>query len=167
MKGQRVFRRLTVTEVGPWCAAHPNALLLDTRDAASHARDGWPGAVRLCSDNQDDLLLRTARTRPLLIYCYHGNASQTWAQMFADFGFTEVSDLIGGQAAWVAAQSAPAPAAPPPAAPAPPRRPPTPALAGLVARRRFRRPRRARRARQHAADARGLARRCRHSERPD
>jgi rhodanese-related sulfurtransferase len=112
MKGQRVFRRLTVAEVGPWCAAHPNALLLDTRDAASHARDGWPGAVRLCSDNQDDLLLRTARTRPLLIYCYHGNASQTWAQMFADFGFTEVSDLIGGQAAWVAAQSAPAPAAP-------------------------------------------------------
>ena len=99
MKGQRVFRRLTVAEVGPWCAAHPNALLLDTRDAASHARDGWPGAVRLCSDNQDTLLLRTARTRPVLIYCYHGNASQTWAQMFADFGFTEVSDLIGGQAA--------------------------------------------------------------------
>jgi len=108
MKGQRVFRRLTVTEVGPWCAAHPNALLLDTRDAASHARDGWPGAVRLCSDNQDDLLLRTARTRPLLIYCYHGNASQTWAQMFADFGFTEVSDLIGGQAALAATRLEPA-----------------------------------------------------------
>mgnify|MGYP006192648801 FL=1 len=128
MKGQRVFRRLTVAELGPWCAAHPNALLLDTRDAASHARDGWPGAVRLCSDNQDTLLLRTARTRPVLIYCYHGNASQTWAQMFADFGFTEVSDLIGGQAAWVAAQNAPAPAAPPPPPPAPPRKPPTQAL---------------------------------------
>ena len=97
MKGQRVFRRLTVAELGPWGAAHPTALLLDARDAASHARDGWPGAVRLCSDNQDTLLLRTARTRPVLIYCYHGNASQTWAQMFADFGFTEVSDLIGGQ----------------------------------------------------------------------
>ena len=105
MKGQRIYRRLTVADVGPWCAAHPTALLLDARDAASHARDGWPGAVRLCSDNQDTLLLRTARTRPVLIYCHHGNASQTWAQMFADFGFTEVRDLIGGQAAWVAART--------------------------------------------------------------
>jgi rhodanese-related sulfurtransferase len=128
MKGQRVFRRLTVADVGPWRASHPNALLLDARDAASLARDGWPGAVRLCSDNQDILLLRTGRTRPVLIYCYHGNASQTWAQMFADFGFTEVADLIGGQAAWVSAQSAPALAAPAPSPPAPPRRPPTPAL---------------------------------------
>jgi rhodanese-related sulfurtransferase len=34
-----------------------------------------------------------------LIYCYHGNASQNWAQMFADFGFTDVCDLIGGHAA--------------------------------------------------------------------
>ncbi len=123
MKGQRVFRRLTVTEVGPWCAAHPNALLLDARDAASHARDGWPGAVRLCSDNQDSLLLGTARSRPVLICCYHGNASQTWAQMFADFGFTEVCDLIGGQAAWVAAQNAPPPAATALAPPAAPHKP--------------------------------------------
>jgi rhodanese-related sulfurtransferase len=127
MKGQRIFRRLTAAEAGLWCAQHPNALLLDARDAASFERDGWPGALRLSGENQDQLLLRTPRTRPVLIYCYHGNASQTWAQMFADFGFTEVSDLIGGQVAWVAAQSAPAPAAPAPA-PAPPRKPPSQAL---------------------------------------
>jgi len=128
MKGQRIFRRLTAAEAALWCAQHPNALLLDARDAGSHARDGWPGAVRLSGDNQDQLLLRTARTRPVLIYCYHGNASQTWAQMFADFGFTDVCDLIGGQAAWVAAQNAPAPVAPAPAPPAPPRKPLSQAL---------------------------------------
>lgn len=128
MKGQRVFRRLTAAQAGLWREQHPNALLLDARDPASFERDGWPGALRLSGDNQDSLLLGTPRTRPVLIYCYHGNASQTWAQMFADFGFTEVSDLIGGQAAWVAAQSAPAPAEPEPAAPAPPRKPPTQAL---------------------------------------
>ncbi|KDB07447.1 Rhodanese-like protein [Burkholderia sp. lig30] len=102
MKGQRVFRRLTVNELDAWRGRHPDALVLDARDADSHARTGWPGAVLLSRDNQDALLLRTMRRRPILIYCYHGNASQTWARMFADFGFTEVCDLIGGHAAWAA-----------------------------------------------------------------
>lgn len=102
MKGQRMFRRLTLAELGAWQVQRPNALLLDARDADSHARDGWPGAVRLSRDNQDELLLNTERRRPVLIYCYHGRASQTWAQMFADFGFTDVCDLVGGHAAWTA-----------------------------------------------------------------
>jgi rhodanese-related sulfurtransferase len=100
MKGQRMFRRLTPSELGAWLQARPNALLLDTRDAASHARNGWPGALRLSQDTQDELLLRTDRRRPVLIYCHHGIQSQVWAQMFADFGFTDVCDVIGGHAAW-------------------------------------------------------------------
>lgn len=102
MKGQHVFRRLTFGEVRAWLARRPDALLLDARDAASYSRDGWPGAVRLSADNQDALLLRTDRRRPVLIYCYKGNASQVWAQMFADFGFTDVCDLVGGHRAWMA-----------------------------------------------------------------
>ena len=101
MKGQRVFRRVTFAELGAWLAPRPDALLLDARDAASYARDGWPGSVRLSPANQDALLLRTGRQRPVLIYCYKGNASQVWAQMFADFGFTDVCDLVGGHRAWV------------------------------------------------------------------
>ncbi|ABE34503.1 ankyrin repeat family protein [Paraburkholderia xenovorans LB400] len=102
MKGRHVFRRLTFDEVRAWLARRPDALLLDARDAASYARDGWPGAVRLSADNQDALLLRTDRQRPVLIYCYKGNASQVCAQMFADFGFTDVCDLVGGHRAWTA-----------------------------------------------------------------
>ena len=99
MKGQRTYRRLTLSELGPWQRQRPNALLLDARDADSHARDGWPGAVLLTPCNQDELLLRTDRRRPILIYCHHGHASQAWAQMFADFGFTDVCDVVGGHAA--------------------------------------------------------------------
>ncbi|CAG9267842.1 ankyrin repeat domain-containing protein [Paraburkholderia unamae] len=102
MNGQRTFRRLTVHELDAWFGQHPDSLLLDARDAASHARDGLPGSLRLSRENQDALLLKTARKRPILIYCYHGRASQTWARMFADFGFTEVCDLIGGQTALAA-----------------------------------------------------------------
>lgn len=107
MKGQRMYRRLTLAELGAWQVQRPNALLLDARDADSHARSGWPGSVCLSRHNQDDLLLHTSRRRPVLIYCHHGNASQTWAQMFADFGFTDVCDLVGGHAAWVAATANP------------------------------------------------------------
>lgn len=102
MKGQRTYRRLTLSELDAWQGQRPNALLLDARDADSHARDGWPGAVLLTLRNQDELLLRTDRRRPILIYCYHGHASQDWAQMFADFGFTDVCDVIGGHASWSA-----------------------------------------------------------------
>lgn len=114
MKGQRIFRRLTLAELGVWQGQRPDALLLDARDADSHARNGWPGSVCLSRDNQDDLLLQTSRRRPVLIYCYHGNASQTWAQMFADFGFTDVCDLVGGHAAWVAATAKSSGKPPPP-----------------------------------------------------
>jgi len=58
--------RLNVAQAHAWLATHPGALL------------------------------RAPRERPVFIYCYHGHASQTWAEMFIDFGFTEVADLIGG-----------------------------------------------------------------------
>jgi rhodanese-related sulfurtransferase len=127
MKGRRMFRRLTLSELGAWQAQRPDALVLDARDPASHARDAWPGAVRLSSDNQDTLLLRTDRRRPVLIYCYHGNASQAWAQMFADFGFTDVSDLIGGHAAWATGNASANPSG----------RTPAPELAAWLAREGF------------------------------
>jgi rhodanese-related sulfurtransferase len=115
MKGQRVFRRLTLSELGAWQGQYPTALVLDARDAGSYARDGWPGSVRLSRDNQDQLLLGTDRRRPVLIYCYHGHASQTWAQMFADFGFTNVCDLVGGHTAWISGMAAANPSGKPPA----------------------------------------------------
>ncbi|CAM3354137.1 ankyrin repeat domain-containing protein [Polaromonas hydrogenivorans] len=127
MKGQRMFRRLTLAELGAWQGQRPNALLLDARDADSHARNGWPGAVFLGRHNQDQLLLRTERRQPVLIYCYHGNASQTWAQMFADFGFTDVCDLVGGHAAWVTGTATANPSG----------KTPTPELAAWLAREGF------------------------------
>lgn len=94
------FKRLTAAELPAWLAGHPQALLLDARDSQRHALGHLPGALRLDGRNHERLLLSEPKSRPVLIYCYHGNASQTYAQMFADFGFAEVADLIGGWAAW-------------------------------------------------------------------
>lgn len=90
------FQRLTPAQATSWLAAHPNALLLDARDAAHHAAGHLEGSLRLDGHNHEPLLMRGSKTRPVLIYCYHGNASQTWAGMFTDFGYANVADIVGG-----------------------------------------------------------------------
>lgn len=97
------FTRLTAAELPAWLAARPQALRLDARDSQRHAEAHLEGALRLDGRNHEQLLLNEPKRRPVLIYCYHGHASQTYAQMFVDFGFTEVADLIGGWAAWAIA----------------------------------------------------------------
>src|SRR6266568_8889111 len=50
--------------------------------------------------NISAVLGTTAKAQPILIYCYHGNASREYAQIFSDFGFSEVYSLDGGYEAW-------------------------------------------------------------------
>lgn len=93
------FQRLTPAQAGAWLQARPDALILDAREARHHAMSHLAGCTRLDGRNHETLLMRERKSRPVFIYCYHGNASQTWAGMFTDFGFTEVADLIGGWSA--------------------------------------------------------------------
>lgn len=97
-------RRLTPQQAQAWLADHPDALVLDARDAAAHQAGAIRGAAgqcqRLDGRNHEPLLMGQPRQRPVFIYCYHGNASQAYAAMFVDFGFDQVADLIGGHQAW-------------------------------------------------------------------
>ena len=77
------------------------AVVVDIRDVHSFSAGAIPGAVHITADNVDDFIAAGNPARPLIVCCYHGNASQELAQMFADFGFTDVCDLVGGHAAWV------------------------------------------------------------------
>lgn len=113
------FARLCAVDLPAWWAAHPDALVLDARDAAHHARSAMPGSIRLDGRNHERLLMREAKDRPVFIYCYHGNASQTYAEMFTDFGFQHVADLVGGWEAWVHSGMSLTPVAVPRPAPMP------------------------------------------------
>lgn len=77
-----------------------DVLRFDVRDAASFAEGHITGAQHLTQRNLSELITATNRRAPILIYCYHGNASQEYAQTFSDFGFTEVYSLDGGYEAW-------------------------------------------------------------------
>lgn len=100
MSAPTSFQRLRADEVQAWLAQHPLALILDARDERAHGKGKLPGSLRLDGRNHERLLMREPKDRPVFIYCYHGNASQTYADMFADFGFKVVADLVGGWEAW-------------------------------------------------------------------
>jgi len=99
---QRRYDRVSADHAQAWLAAHPGALVLDARAAADHAAARLAGSLRLDGRNHETLLRREPRERPVFIYCYHGISSRSYAQMFADFGFAQVCDLIGGWEAWQA-----------------------------------------------------------------
>lgn len=75
-------------------------LMLDVRDADSFRKARIDGAQHLATANLSAVISGTAKSRPILIYCYRGNASRAFAQTFSDFGFVEVYSLDGGYAAW-------------------------------------------------------------------
>ncbi|MFH1815058.1 MAG: ankyrin repeat domain-containing protein [Pseudomonadota bacterium] len=77
--------------------------LFDTRDRASYERAHIAGAQHLTEAGFGDAMQAVGRSTPVLIYCYHGNASKTWAGMFADFRYAEVYSVDGGHDALAAA----------------------------------------------------------------
>ena len=99
MNNQSLFRRINA-KTASQLLTRDNVLVLDSRDQASFELARIASARRLHSDNLDATLLGTPKATPVLLYCYHGNASQVFGQMFADFGFAEVYSLDGGFEAW-------------------------------------------------------------------
>jgi rhodanese-related sulfurtransferase len=73
----------------------PGLALFDVRDRGSFERRHVEGAQH--SPRRPWAMSSGAfRAAPVLIYCYHGNASQVYAGMFADFHYAEVYSVDGG-----------------------------------------------------------------------
>ncbi|MDP2228196.1 MAG: thiosulfate sulfurtransferase GlpE [Moraxellaceae bacterium] len=80
--------------------AERSPAIVDVRDPASFAAGHLPGAVFLDNQSVSDFIEATAKERPVLVYCYHGNSSQSAAAWLASQGFTEVYSLDGGFEIW-------------------------------------------------------------------
>lgn len=70
--------------------------LFDSRDMESYAKAHIKGADHLTERDFGQAILSLPKNVPVMIYCYHGNASQIYASMFADFKFGEVYSVDGG-----------------------------------------------------------------------
>ncbi|HEY5516074.1 MAG TPA: MBL fold metallo-hydrolase [Pengzhenrongella sp.] len=91
--------RLTVNELDE-AAARPEVQLIDIRNVGEVAAGMVPGASHI---PLAELARRAAELdpdRPVLLYCGGGWRSSVGASLLRNRGFGDVSDLLGGYAAW-------------------------------------------------------------------
>lgn len=90
------FQRLSAEAAALLIRRERDVVIFDVRDAASYRLGHIDAAAHLAEDRFLAWAKRLDKAQPLLIYCYKGNASQTFAQMFCDFRFRRVFSVDGG-----------------------------------------------------------------------
>lgn len=77
------------------------ATFVDIRDPRSHAQARIPGCRHITSQEAMDALVNEIdKDAKVIVYCYHGNASQGAALYLQQRGFANVSSMSGGFEAW-------------------------------------------------------------------
>ncbi|MET1256870.1 thiosulfate sulfurtransferase GlpE [Aliikangiella maris] len=95
-----VFKRISVDEAAT-LIEEQQALVVDIRDVNTFANGHINQAIRVDNDNLRQFLDSNDKSRPLVVCCYHGNSSQSAAQMFFEQGFTQSYSMDGGMCEWV------------------------------------------------------------------
>lgn len=80
--------------------AERDPAIVDVRDAHSFAAAHLRSALLLDNQSVQDFIEDADKTRPVLVYCYHGNSSQSAAAWLSEKGFAEVYSLDGGFEYW-------------------------------------------------------------------
>ena len=73
---------------------------MDIRDPDSFDADHLNDAQHVTNENIEEFIENSDLDQPLLVYCYHGNSSQSAADYFVEQGFEDVYHLVGGIEAW-------------------------------------------------------------------
>ncbi|PMR77489.1 ankyrin repeat domain-containing protein [Billgrantia endophytica] len=90
------YQCLSAVDAASLILAEPEITLFDVRDLHSYRQEHLERAMHLSEDRVPLWVGRLPKDAPVLIYCYHGNASKTYAQMFSDFRFRRVYSVDGG-----------------------------------------------------------------------
>ena len=83
-------------ESGPQGGDIKGLAVFDVRDQKSFVASRVDGAQALTEAGFAAVIAQLPKTTPIVVYCYQGHASQTFARMFSDFGFAEVYSVDGG-----------------------------------------------------------------------
>lgn len=75
-------------------------LILDCRALKDYKEGHLEDALHVHDNLKESLVKRGDKQRSLLIYCYHGHASEHLAEFFSDFGFKDVYSMAGGYTRW-------------------------------------------------------------------
>lgn len=93
------FKRISIQQANDLITRN-DATLADIRDQNSYHNGHIEGAVHLDNTSVEQFITETARDKPLIVYCYHGNSSQNAAQFLSEQGFAEVYSMDGGFEMW-------------------------------------------------------------------
>jgi thiosulfate sulfurtransferase len=74
--------------------------ILDIRDPQSFLLGHIENAINVLNSNVDELVRDGVKSRPLIIYCYHGNSSKSAAEYFYHQGFEASFSVDGGFEEW-------------------------------------------------------------------
>ncbi len=77
--------------------------LLDVRAPREHEAKSIPGSVHIPLTHLTERLAELSPDRPVLVHCAGGYRSSVAASLLQRHGFTDVSEIAGGLAAWEAA----------------------------------------------------------------
>ncbi len=92
-------QQTTAAQVKAWMDEGVPMRLLDVRTPAERATAAIAGSTLVTGDNLDELMALPKASR-LVFYCHHGMRSYQAAQHFAQAGFRDLHNLVGGIDAW-------------------------------------------------------------------
>ncbi|MCR8923950.1 thiosulfate sulfurtransferase GlpE [Dasania sp. GY-MA-18] len=93
------FKRLSISD-SKTLLDEQDATLVDIRDQASFISSHIERAIHIDNNNVQAFIQQQDHSKPLVVYCYHGNSSQGAADFFASQGFSEVYSMDGGFEEW-------------------------------------------------------------------
>jgi glyoxylase-like metal-dependent hydrolase (beta-lactamase superfamily II)/rhodanese-related sulfurtransferase len=96
----QVASRLTAGAFEDRRGAVPNLQVVDVRNPGEVEAGAIPGAVPIPVGQLVDRLGELDPTRPTVVYCAGGYRSSVAASVLRRHGFGDVSDIVGGYAAW-------------------------------------------------------------------
>lgn len=106
MTEPRSFECIPGSQAAELIRSQTGVALFDVRDGVAYRTGHIEGAAHLSEDRLLGWMKRIPKESPVVIYCYHGNASKIYAQMFVDFRYTQVYSVDGGYPALDMALSA-------------------------------------------------------------
>jgi thiosulfate sulfurtransferase len=89
------FKRIDVRQARALLDAAPeNGLqIIDIRDEQSYVNGHMSSALHIDNSNVQPFVENANTSKPLLVYCYHGNMSQSAAAYFGEQGFEEAYSM--------------------------------------------------------------------------
>nr|WP_206324902.1 MULTISPECIES: MBL fold metallo-hydrolase [unclassified Streptomyces] len=93
--------RLTAAQVRAALAGDNPPVVIDVRNCGERGDNGFiDGALHIALGELPHRLDEIPRDRPLVLHCAGGHRSSIAASLLRHHGFTDVSDVLGGYAAW-------------------------------------------------------------------